>query len=61
MHYTVDYIVFTEESETSAPELPNIVSERAGRLGLRINAKKTKCMTTGRSQITLAVAGEPIE
>lgn len=56
-----DDIVFLEESEASAQELLNIISEKAGKLGLRINAKKTKCMTTDGSQITLAVAGEPIE
>jgi len=56
-----DDIVFLEESEAHAQELLDIINEKAQKLGLCINATKTKCLSTDGTQVHLALRGELIE
>ena len=56
-----DDIVFLEETEAQAQELLDTINENAQKLGLHINARKTKCLSTDNNRVHLALRGEPIE
>jgi hypothetical protein len=56
-----DDIAFMEETEQEAQKLLDVISENEEKIDLRINAKKTKCMTTDDSKVNLSLRGEPIE
>ena len=56
-----DDIVFLEETEAQAQELLDTINGNAQKLGLHINARKTKCLSTDNNRVHLALRGEPIE